>query len=1569
MTDTLAGVINAVMDKNPDDAPPKSAAASAPSSPKPTFQLHDPPVPHPGQLNTPSTRTGPPRSLSYGMSLPNSPVSGPRSYKPRNGHSDDVREDGALPFSLSKAEDGFRTPLELPESDKKGKRRESRIADDSWNMNPLRWFHESPQEDKPGFFTAEDAEPTPNSNAEAEEEGTPRVGMQRSASAPYSPSDKPKTAPKWGRLRSLIPHIASQANGKASTPGPSAVTPHSVNITDELIAGGLSALMLRMWFERDEKDHRRIPALFHRLRIRVTDSLNPLDGQKSVFRIECEYANGAIRWVVYRQLRDFFSLHTHYAFSNAYNRNVDDLPEFPKTSFPYFKFLRKEDKDLGSRDFARMQRESLETYLISLIRAVMFHPAANRLAGFLEVSALFINLAHSGGLQLKGGYLQIESTKTGGGFGRKSAGWKEKKESRWCALRDSYLVVMEEPGELEVWDVFLLDADFDIERPKRYYRRGLKLLHPDTAEDEEARPPSNNLQPPTDNDAKSVMGSIRSSFSKLLHPARRNGDGTEDDRSSTTSGSSASSVSQHPAPMLDPSTNVNPLSATTDQADADRHWHPDEKKKKKKVDNVSQHTFYIVNSQMRLKLFARNQRQMMQWITALEKVKSSAYCQPNRFDSFSPIRLNVAAQWLVDGRDYFWNLSRALLLARETIYIHDWWLSPELQMRRPNKDRYRLDRLLERKAKEGVKIYVILYQEVSSRTTPTDSNYAKQRLTALHPNILVQRSPSHFQTGTFYWAHHEKMCVIDQTIAFMGGLDLCFGRWDTPQHVIIDDVDEGGENSEIWPGKDYSNPRLSDFHTLNKPEEDMYDRTKVPRMPWHDVAMQVVGQPARDLCRHFVQRWNYLLRIKNHSRTMPFLLPPPEFKPGELTQMQLTGTCEMQICRSAPPWSLGTTKTEHSIQNAYLKAIQLSEHFVYIENQFFITSTVISDVKVENKIGDAIVKRIIRAHHDGMPWKCCIMIPVLPGFTFPVDHSDASAIRIILECQNRTIARGPNSIFSRLRKEGIDPDEYISVFSLRNWGKLRGDVLTTEQVYIHAKVCIVDDRLAIIGSANINERSQRGDRDSELAAVIRDTDLIDGTMAGKPFKVGRFAHTLRVRLMREHLGVDVDTMEEDHLMARKPVKPENEQDKWVPDADENDGYVKEPQTKSAARAFAGTVLDGVDQGIHGGAEAGENTASKLLKKVGLVHNSMAQSAGDDSLDAERKTYDRKGNLQEGFASAMVPTLEEKTVIEQRPPKEQADDAPVEEKLQNEATSENGSEAAEESPKPTGEVNGDLPEKEDEKPAQPRTDDGDLFGAPADASKSAKIDDEPPHARSGVDDASEEEKAAPQARSILRRHLAAKLGSKTWTLPTPRPKVDPNGFEDPICDEFWKNVWVASATHNTEIYRKVFHAIPDDLVTTWKQYKEFVVHHERMNKAPKDSSSPEAVARVPSETGDEGAIPPNSTAPGNPAGHPANLPGPKPTPHSDDKAEDEGGANKEASEPDPSPNASASEKRKSGRSTGTEPFEKWERDEMEKLLGQLNGHLVLYSNRFLEGEDVANNFLFNADRLLPLPIYD
>ena len=60
------------------------------------------------------------------------------------------------------------------------------------------------------------------------------------------------------------------------------------------------------------------------------------------------------------------------------------------------------------------------------------------------------------------------------------------------------------------------------------------------------------------------------------------------------------------------------------------------------------------------------------------------------------------------------------------------------------------------------------------------------------------------------------------------------------------------------------------------------------------------------------------------------------------------------------------------------------------------TRTVVSDVKVENRIGDAIVHRAIRAHQEGTPWKCCIIIPVLPGFPFPLDHSDAGSVSMRL---------------------------------------------------------------------------------------------------------------------------------------------------------------------------------------------------------------------------------------------------------------------------------------------------------------------------------------------------------------------------------------------------------------------------------------------------------------------------------------------------------------------------------------------------------------------------------------------
>lgn len=66
---------------------------------------------------------------------------------------------------------------------------------------------------------------------------------------------------------------------------------------------------------------------------------------------------------------------------------------------------------------------------------------------------------------------------------------------------------------------------------------------------------------------------------------------------------------------------------------------------------------------------------------------------------------------------------------------------------------------------------------------------------------------------------------------------------------------------------------------------------------------------------------------------------------------------------------------------------------------------------------------------------------------------------------------------------------------------------------------IVDDRRVIIGSANINDRSQKGNGDSEIAIVIEDEDWIQSRMNGEPYSASRFAASFRRRLYKEHLGL------------------------------------------------------------------------------------------------------------------------------------------------------------------------------------------------------------------------------------------------------------------------------------------------------------------------------------------------------------------------------------------------------------------------------------------------------------------
>ncbi|TGZ82764.1 phospholipase D [Ascodesmis nigricans] len=1224
----------------------------------------------------------------------------------------------------------------------------------------------------------------------------------------------------------------------------------SAELVAELSAGTPAAILLASMFQRDEYGNKRIPVLLEQLKVKISESTHSQRGGRhlALFKVDLEYGSGLTRmeWSISRELRDFLHLHSRYRFLNI-GEHAHKLPKFPKDSIPYLKGIRgleSDDDDArgfesggeggrgGTRNgapagpsrvptdplstpvvkkrprflrrvssstadmrdhvvstgvasalataataaaggaivqnvanrhqtYEKRQRQQLEDYLRRLISVMIFRPDSNRLCKFLELSALGVRLAAEGSYHGKEGYLIIRSSK-GSDFRRPWAPHQVAKRHspKWFLVRHSYIVCVDGPEEMNIYDVFLVDSNFSVEA-KKYLRTKPKDM---------AVAPSNPARP------------------------------------------------QH-------------------------------------------HSLVIRNHERSMKLLAKNERQLSQFVKSIEEMKDmSPWARPQRFDSFSPVRRNVYAQWLVDGRDYFWAVSRAISMAKDVIYIHDWWLSPELYLRRPAavSQKWRLDRLLQKKAQEGVKIFVIVYRNIGA-AIPIDSSYTKYSLLDLHPNIYVQRSPNQIRQQTFFWAHHEKILIVDHMIAFVGGIDLCFGRWDTPQHSVVDHkpsgFEEGSgredpENFQLWPGKDYSNPRVQDFYSLDKPYDDMYNREKVPRMPWHDIHMQIVGQPARDLTRHFIQRWNYLLRQRTPSRPTPLLLPQPDFDEGELDTLGVAGTCEVQILRSASSWSLGTPdRTEDSIHKAYIKSIELSEHFVYIENQFFITSTAFDNTVVENRIGDALVERIVRAYESDEDWRAVIIIPLMPGFQNAIDAQDGTSVRLIMHCQYRSISQGENSIFGRLRSRGIDPDDYIHFFSLRNWGKIGNDQkLVTEQLYIHAKCMIVDDRIAIIGSANINERSMNGARDSEVAAIVRDTDAIQTTMAGKPFLAGRFPHTLRVRLMREHLGLDVDAIMQEERME----EAQKAEDPW--EAQLNQWESETP------RDVVGESSKFAEKQHPPGFEERQYQADQdALKRIDLLrsfnHDVDWEQENNPNLKPRKKgTADARvtGNMEHrddvrGFgADHMVQLESERASL-------QTERAPG----SSSSRFERGKKLFTDHHLPRLRSSG-HDHHHDRHHHHPHYNDERRESIASSHLESTWTRSSGPHApMSPISTHAPSTTLDPPLPPIPKRLNTVEMGlpllSQLPPLPAtsdadiggpPDPKtqeafshpglpsnfhsphVSKDIFADPLDDSFYLDVWCQIAKNNTDIYRQVFRCQPDNEVKTWAQYKEVVDYAER-----------------------------------------------------------------------------------------------------------------------------------------------
>ncbi len=214
-------------------------------------------------------------------------------------------------------------------------------------------------------------------------------------------------------------------------------------------------------------------------------------------------------------------------------------------------------------------------------------------------------------------------------------------------------------------------------------------------------------------------------------------------------------------------------------------------------------------------------------------------------------------------------------------------------------------------------------------------------------------------------------------------------------------------------------------------------------------------------------------------------------KPMMTGQEELAnGTCQCQVLRSASSWTIGLNMgsefLENSIQHAYVELIQSSKKFIYIENQFFISST--AGTPVYNEIAQALVLRIQKAYQLEENFRIMIFLPLLPAFEGEIDDSKSSVLRIQLHWLYQTIIRGQSSIINQLKQKGIEePEKYIQFYSLRQHGKLNNKP-ATELIYIHSKLMIIDDNVVIMGSANINDRSMQGSRDSEIAVSIHFCD-------------------------------------------------------------------------------------------------------------------------------------------------------------------------------------------------------------------------------------------------------------------------------------------------------------------------------------------------------------------------------------------------------------------------------------------------------------------------------------------------
>ncbi|CAN1848877.1 Phospholipase D beta 1 [Linum perenne] len=491
-------------------------------------------------------------------------------------------------------------------------------------------------------------------------------------------------------------------------------------------------------------------------------------------------------------------------------------------------------------------------------------------------------------------------------------------------------------------------------------------------------------------------------------------------------------------------------------------------------------------------------------------------------------------------RDIF----NAIRQAQRLIYITGWSVWHKVKLIRDATYPFdiTLGELLRSKSQEGVRVLLLVWDDPTSRSIlgyKTDGIMAthdeETRRFFKNSSVLVLLCPriagkkhswvKQREVETIY-THHQKTVIVDadagynrrKIIAFVGGLDVCDGRYDTPHHPLFRTLDTVHKD-------DYHNPTFTG------------SVSGCPREPWHDLHCRIDGPAAYDVLTNFEERWlkaakphglkklkhsydDALLRIDRIPDILGVSDAPcvGEDHP-EAWHVQVFRSIDSNSVKGFPKDPKDATSKnlicakniliDMSIHTAYVKAIRAAQHFIYIENQYFIGSSYnwrsYKDLGANNLIPMEIALKIaekIKAHER---FAAYIVIPM-----WPEGVPTGAATQRILFWQHKTMQMMYETIYKALREAGLEntfsPTDYLNFFCLGNreainpkvkdcyfrsiFDCIRHNILPFQalaqksrrfMIYVHSKGMIVDDEYVIIGSANINQRSMEGARDTEIA--------------------------------------------------------------------------------------------------------------------------------------------------------------------------------------------------------------------------------------------------------------------------------------------------------------------------------------------------------------------------------------------------------------------------------------------------------------------------------------------------------